>query len=69
MVIIIDMVNVMTTIQVSQETHTELNKIKGTMLAKNGKQRSFDKIINELIAVWKETKKQEKQGSKIKSFT
>jgi len=53
-VITIDMVNVMTTIQISKETHMELNKIKGTMLAKNGKERSFDEIIKELITFWKE---------------
>jgi len=53
-VVTIDMVNVMTTIQISKETHMELNKIKGTMLAKNGKERSFDEIIKELITFWKE---------------
>jgi len=44
----------MTTIQVSEETHVELNKIKGSMQAENGKERSFDEIIKELIAFWKE---------------
>jgi len=44
----------MTTIQVSQETHIELKKIKGSLLAANGRERSFDEVIGELIAFWKE---------------
>jgi len=53
----------MTTIHISEETHLELNKIKGAMLAENGKERTFDEIIKELIVIWKKTKKQEKQAS------
>jgi len=54
--IIIIMVNVMTTIQVSEETHLELRKIKGELLAKNGKERSFDEIIRLLIEHYRKTK-------------
>ena len=39
----------MTTIQVSEKTHLELKKIKGKLLAENGKVRSFDEIIALLI--------------------
>jgi predicted CopG family antitoxin len=46
----------MPTIHVSSETHTELNKIKGELLAKNGRERSFDEVIAELIACWKKEK-------------
>jgi len=54
MSIILHIVVSMTTIHISEETHLELNKIKGTMLAENGKERSFDEIIKELITFWKE---------------
>jgi len=54
--IIIIMVNIMTTIQVSEETHLELRKIKGELLAKNGKERSFDEIIQLLIEHYKKTR-------------
>jgi len=56
MVIIVITVNVMTTIQVSEETHLELRKIKGELLAKNGKERSFDEIIRFLIDHYRKTK-------------
>ncbi|MEM3616465.1 MAG: hypothetical protein QXM65_07800 [Candidatus Bathyarchaeia archaeon] len=46
----------MPTIHVSEETHTELRKVKGELLAKNGRDRSFDEVIAELIACWKKTK-------------
>lgn len=43
----------MTTIQVSEERHIELRKIKGSLLATNGKERSFDETIGELVDFWK----------------
>jgi len=49
------MVIVMTTIQVSEETHTELKKIKGELLAKNGRERTFDEIIMLLIEHYRKT--------------
>lgn len=48
----------MTTIHISDETHIELKKIKGSLLVKNGRERSFDEIIRELIACWKEMKEE-----------
>jgi len=54
--IIIIMVVVLTTIQVSEETHIELKKIKGELLARNGKERTFDEIIKFLIDHYKKTK-------------
>jgi len=50
------MVIILTTIKISDETHTELRKIKGSLLVKNGRERSFDEIIIELIACWKQHK-------------
>jgi len=46
----------MTTIHISEETHKELKKIKGSLMATNGKERSFDEIISELVEFWKEKK-------------
>jgi len=46
----------MTTIHISEETHRELRKIKGELMASNGKERSFDDVILELIKHWKEKK-------------
>ena len=43
----------MTTISITDETHIELRKIKGELMASNGKDRSFDNIIMELIRHWK----------------
>ena len=44
----------MTTIQVSEKRHIELRKIKGSLLAVNGKERSFDETIGELVTFWNE---------------
>jgi len=44
----------MTTIHISEQTHKELKKIKGELMAKNGKERSFDDVVLELIKFWKE---------------
>ena len=49
----------MPTIHVSKETHTELKKIKGELLAKDGRDRSFDEVIAELVAFWKRPVKKE----------
>jgi len=53
-VFIVFVVVVMVTISISEETHTELRKIKGHLMASNGKERSFDDVIMELINLWKE---------------
>ena len=52
--VILNIVITMTTIHVSEETHIKLRKIKGSLLAANGRERSFDEVIRELIAFWKE---------------
>ena len=51
------MVVALTTIQVSEQTHLELKKIKGELLAKNGKERTFDEIIMLLIEHYRKTGK------------
>lgn len=43
----------MTTISITEETQTELRKIKGQLMASNGKERSFDDVIMELVKHWK----------------
>jgi len=43
----------MTTISITEETQIELRKIKGQLMASNGKERSFDDVIMELIKHWK----------------
>ncbi|MCW3993549.1 MAG: antitoxin VapB family protein [Candidatus Bathyarchaeota archaeon] len=43
----------MTTISITEETQTELRKIKGQLMASDGKERSFDDVIMELIEHWK----------------
>jgi len=45
----------MPTIFVSDETHTELKKIKGLLLAKDGRERTFDEVIAKLLDHWKKT--------------
>lgn len=52
-VFVMVIVSAMTTISISEETHTELRKIKGRLMASNGKERSFDDVIMELIRRWK----------------
>jgi predicted CopG family antitoxin len=49
----ISVVAAMTTISITEETQTELRKIKGQLMASNGKERSFDDVIMELIKDWK----------------
>jgi predicted CopG family antitoxin len=43
----------MTTISITEETQTELRKIKGQLMASDGKERSFDDVIMELVKDWK----------------
>ena len=49
----ISIVAAMTTISITEETQTELRKIKGQLMASDGKERSFDDVIMELIKDWK----------------
>ncbi len=46
----------MPNIAISKKAHTELQKIKGEFMAQNGKDRSFDDVIMELVKRWKDTK-------------
>jgi predicted CopG family antitoxin len=48
----------MTTIHISEETHKELRKIKGELMALDGRERSFDELIRELINCWRTMKKE-----------
>ncbi len=41
-----------TTIQITQATRHELLKIKGDLLMKDGVERTFDDIIQELVFYW-----------------
>lgn len=41
-----------TTIQTTQTTRLELLKIKGELLRKDGVERTFDDVIQELIFYW-----------------
>ncbi len=43
----------MTTIHISTETQKELRKIKGQLMASNGREKSFEDVIAELIKNWK----------------
>lgn len=47
----------MKTIQVSDETHDELWKIKLSLMAAEGKEKSYDDVIKALIERWKEKTK------------
>lgn len=38
-----------TTVSVSEETVKRLNKVKGMLMAEDGKNRSLEDVINELI--------------------
>jgi len=49
----ISIVAAMTTISITEETQTELRKIKGQLMSSDGKERSFDDVIMELIKDWK----------------
>ena len=44
------------TISISAVTHKELRKIKGRLMSVNGKERSFDEVIDELIKFWRNRK-------------
>jgi len=41
-----------TTIQITQRTKYDLLKIKGDLLRKDGIERTFDDIIQELVYYW-----------------
>ena len=41
-----------TTIQITQTTRLELLKIKGELLQKDGVERTFDDILQEMIFYW-----------------
>jgi predicted transcriptional regulator len=43
---------VMTTIQVSSELKSRLDKIGGELQSGNGKRRTYEEIIEELIRCW-----------------
>ena len=43
-----------TSIQVYESTKRELTKIKGELESKNGKTRSLDEVIMELIKFWRQ---------------
>jgi hypothetical protein len=44
-------------IRISDETHTELVKISGELQSKNGRSKTLDDAIKELIRCWKQAKK------------
>jgi hypothetical protein len=43
------------TIKVSDQIKEKLNKIGGDLAAKNGKRRTYEEVIEELIRAWEET--------------
>ena len=43
----------MKTIRIEDQTHIELSKVKGELTIRNGKTKSYDETIKELILVWK----------------
>ena len=47
----------MRTIQVANETHDELWKIKLALMTESGKNKSYDDVIGALIELWKEKSK------------
>lgn len=46
----------MPNIKVSQDTYVRLNKIKATMILKNGKTRSFDDVLVTILKVYEAQK-------------
>lgn len=46
-----------TTIQISVRTKFHLMQIKGELLVKDGKNRAFDDVVQDLIYYWKTGKK------------
>jgi len=51
-----------TTIQITQRTKLELLRIKGELLKKDGVDRTFDDLIQELVFYW--TRGTKKEGYK-----
>lgn len=43
-----------TSIQIYESTRKELTKVIGELQSKNGKKRSYDEAIGELIKFWRE---------------
>jgi len=52
-----------TTIQITQRTKLELLRIKGELLRKDGVERTFDDVLQELIFHW--TRGVKKEGYKL----
>jgi len=46
----------MKTLKISDSVHEELTRIKGQLIARNGKTKSYSDAIAELIQFWKEKK-------------
>lgn len=46
-----------TSLQVYESTRKELIRVRGQLESENGKRRSFDDIIMELISSWREKQK------------
>ena len=46
-----------TSIQISLRTRFQLMQIKGELLVRDGKNRTFDDVIQELVYYWKTGKK------------
>ena len=44
-------------IRLSDEMHAELMRIAGELQAKNGKAKTLDDAVRELVKAWKQTKK------------
>jgi hypothetical protein len=44
-------------VKVKEDTHRDLTVIMGTLTARNGKTKTYDDVLRELIAVYKEKRK------------
>ena len=47
----------MKTIRIEDQTHIELSKVKGELTIRNGKTKSYDNVITELILLWRKKEK------------
>lgn len=56
-----------TTIQITQRTKHQLLRIKGDLLQKDGVDRTFDDVLQELLFYWARGTK--KQGYRIEHLT
>jgi len=51
------------TLKISEETHRLLTKVKGELTARDGKLKTFDETIAELIDFWRKKKlEDQRQG-------